>query len=207
LLLEAPDDEPLGSPKRPSVFASQDRKDLDMLSRYYKPNIFAWTASGDAGVMDDVSELQLRCAIRLRARQQRLNAADLDQVRQLHRREMEDVDAYVEGFDAYAAPAPPPRRPSNMGGAGPLPPSAGPAFPSLNNPAWGAWPPGPAAVPSWSSALPGRRTPSEYLDELLRASPHGYATAVRHLAAAEAGPPGFGLRRDGLRAAAGPAPL
>mmetsp|Transcript_71630 Transcript_71630/g.180899 ORF Transcript_71630/g.180899 Transcript_71630/m.180899 type:complete len:285 (-) Transcript_71630:100-954(-) len=198
-------------PRRPSVFASGDPRDVAMLDRYYPLNVFAWqAAAGDVGVSDDVSGFQLSVAARLRARQRALDAIDLAAAWRVQRREMEEADVFLDGFvsgvgvGAAAAGRPPPASaPSveappvasarEVGGAGPLPARAGiaaPAWPRIEA-SHGQAPPPPAEPRARAS------TPAEYLDELLASSPQGYAAAVRHLAAAAVPPMGL----------AGPTPL
>lgn len=90
---------------RPSVFASPSPADQDLVARCYQPNIFAWSRHGCEGVRDDVDDLQLRVAARLRRRQQALDKGEFDSVMQLHHREMRDADAFMQAFDHQASGA------------------------------------------------------------------------------------------------------
>eukprot|EP00913_Durusdinium_trenchii_P000121 g110.t1 len=93
-------------PRLPSVFAASCDKDLKLLNRCYAPNIFAWDLC-HVGVedchsfgTDDVDDLQLRVAYRLRSRAEQLQKSDLEQLRQLQRKEMSEADEFMQGFDA-----------------------------------------------------------------------------------------------------------
>lgn len=227
-----------------SIFRSADPKELAMLGRHYRPNVWAMAgpracAAPVESVADDVQGWQLRCAARLRARQAALDGVCLEDAWRVQRREMAEADAFVGGwghgasgcqwtspaaevFDAAGAQSRrqgtgSPARRTPVGGAGPLPPasSAGPRRATepgrvaANRPEVAAprWP----RAPSWnaladpaaaSSRRPeavrsrapsarddemrghSRTTAAEYLDELLYASPRGYAAAVGHLVAA-----------------------
>ncbi|CAK9104825.1 unnamed protein product, partial [Durusdinium trenchii] len=77
-------------PRLPSVFAASCDKDLKLLNRCYAPNIFAWDLC-HVGVEDDVDDLQLRVAYRLRSRAEQLQKSDLEQLRQLQRKEMSEA--------------------------------------------------------------------------------------------------------------------
>lgn len=162
---------PVGSPpaapaelpmeKVPSVFrlAQQGNSSAQaLLDRHGKIFSSMHGAGPPTGVCDDVSPLELRCASRLLARQQQLNSEDDVKVRRLLRREMRQHDAFLVAFDAEGS--------ADFGhlgaNAGPLP---APAHP-------GAGPVGFARP---------LRTKADYLDELLRASPQGFATAAAHL--------------------------
>ncbi|CAE8694484.1 unnamed protein product, partial [Polarella glacialis] len=88
-------------PRRlPSVFAASSAADIAMLNRYYTPNIFAWSAlGGGGGVQDDVSDLQLRVASRLRAREELLKQQELGTLWRLQREEMQEADHFLSAFD------------------------------------------------------------------------------------------------------------
>lgn len=92
----------------PSVFAATSAGDLAMLNRCYKPNIFGWDKC-NVGVHDDVDELQLRIAYRLRAREEALKKQDLEALKGLQAGEMRDCDEFMQSFDAqqYMHLAPP----------------------------------------------------------------------------------------------------
>ena len=86
----------------PSIFSASCDADLKLLNRCYAPNIFAWDRC-PVGVEDDVDDLQLRIAYRLRSRAEALQRADLAQLRQMQRQEMSDADEFMQGFDASHA--------------------------------------------------------------------------------------------------------
>eukprot|EP00929_Paragymnodinium_shiwhaense_P054239 TRINITY_DN27178_c0_g1_i1.p1 TRINITY_DN27178_c0_g1~~TRINITY_DN27178_c0_g1_i1.p1 ORF type:complete len:228 (-),score=47.14 TRINITY_DN27178_c0_g1_i1:209-892(-) len=111
--------------KRPSIWTSTHEADLERLGRHYTPNIFAWSASTEEGVEDDVSPLQLRIAARLSARQRQLDAAGLDTVKKLQEQEMYEADRFLQAFDVQTKLAMGfPDRLQSGSRAGPLPPAA-----------------------------------------------------------------------------------
>eukprot|EP00434_Breviolum_minutum_P022768 symbB.v1.2.020087.t1/scaffold1671.1/size106526/1 len=83
----------------PSVFSASCEGDLKLLNRCYSPNIFAWDLCR-VGVEDDVDDLQLRVAYRLRRRGEALQQSDLEQLRRQQRQEMREADDFMEGFDS-----------------------------------------------------------------------------------------------------------
>eukprot|EP00435_Cladocopium_sp_Y103_P062995 s3_g24.t1 len=83
----------------PSVFSASCERDLKLLNRCYSPNIFAWDLCS-VGVEDDVDDLQLRVAYRLRRRAEELQRSDLEQLRQKQRQEMNEADEFMQGFDS-----------------------------------------------------------------------------------------------------------
>eukprot|EP00933_Yihiella_yeosuensis_P053683 TRINITY_DN51955_c0_g1_i1.p1 TRINITY_DN51955_c0_g1~~TRINITY_DN51955_c0_g1_i1.p1 ORF type:complete len:323 (-),score=62.57 TRINITY_DN51955_c0_g1_i1:125-1093(-) len=99
-------EEPIDLPQRlPSVFAASSDKDIALLNRCYTPNIFAWSAlGGENGVEDDVGDLQLRIASRLRAREEALKQQDLSALKELHRSEIQQVDLFLNSGHAVPAP-------------------------------------------------------------------------------------------------------
>mmetsp|Transcript_43825 Transcript_43825/g.90460 ORF Transcript_43825/g.90460 Transcript_43825/m.90460 type:complete len:219 (-) Transcript_43825:89-745(-) len=169
---ESPAAPPSKEPKRlPSIFAASSDSDIRMLSRLYTPNIFAWGAYSQEGVEDDVDDLRLRVAFRLRSREEALRAKDLEAIRQLQRQEMREADEFMQAFDAEQwmqnqGPLPPTPAPG-AGKAAPKPPrlrsQAGPlprevmVEPRQVVPPSSGWPrrppPPPPPPPSWSPAL------------------------------------------------------
>lgn len=96
----APNKEVAHDRKRlPSVFSASCDRDLKLLNRCYSPNIFAWDLCR-VGVEDDVDDLQLRVAYRLRRRAEELQKSDLEQLRQKQRQEMNEADEFMQGFDS-----------------------------------------------------------------------------------------------------------
>ncbi|CAJ1395675.1 unnamed protein product [Effrenium voratum] len=85
----------------PSIFAASCESDIKLLNRCYTPNIFAWDALCPVGVQDDVNDLQLRVAYRLRCRAEALQKQDLEEIRALQRQEMKEADEFMHGFDAH----------------------------------------------------------------------------------------------------------
>lgn len=85
--------------KVPSIFASCHEKDLEFLRRHYTPNIFDWSVHGGEGVQDDVSDLELRIASRLRARQETLDNMPDDDLWYQQRNEMRECNSFLRDLD------------------------------------------------------------------------------------------------------------
>eukprot|EP00440_Ansanella_granifera_P056467 gb/GFBE01061205.1/.p1 GENE.gb/GFBE01061205.1/~~gb/GFBE01061205.1/.p1 ORF type:complete len:313 (+),score=38.75 gb/GFBE01061205.1/:1-939(+) len=92
----------------PSIFATPFEKSekqpgqhhSQLLGHLYTPNIFAMDYACDAGVEDDVDDLQLRVAYRLRRREEALQAKDMSDLKNLQAAEMREADQFMQAFDA-----------------------------------------------------------------------------------------------------------
>mmetsp|Transcript_14959 Transcript_14959/g.32885 ORF Transcript_14959/g.32885 Transcript_14959/m.32885 type:complete len:252 (-) Transcript_14959:74-829(-) len=186
--------------KVPSIFASSHEADLALLGRHYSPNIFEWVVqSGGRGVThpldsheaDFASDLQMRCAARLRAREQSLQAKELGAVWMLHRREMLEAEARdaallstVREHSTRSSRTVQVGDEHWLGAAGPLPRR----WPQRDRP-WlaRAEQPRPLRLPVHGPRLERARLPqypapqARYLNELMHANMEGYLAAVQAL--------------------------
>merc|ERR1712196_687432 len=116
------------------------------------------------------SDFQLRIASRLSARQRELDAAESAAVKRLHEREMYEADRFLQAFDMQQQLA-----------------YLGRDIRAVNSAASDAGYSGPLPGPTSAGSVSRRRAAeaasaqAAYLDELMHASPEGFAAALRAL--------------------------